>query len=207
MLKSTEITGTLYQSGGDALIESKLTVNSLEIRDLSNPSGSEFGLTNTVITQTLATGLENVLGDTVITNLDVSDRITVRQSVYINTDEFVNSVVESSAYPLVIGTNVDLSVGSSQVYKFRATLPGNGNSTLQIGVGNALANYSGAVAIMDTSSMGNTAARAPGVSHANPNLYVYRAGASRANDFIRVEHNGDFGRIISGGTSGISRLS
>jgi hypothetical protein len=106
--------------------------------------------------------------------------------------------------PLVIGTNVDLSVGSNQVYKFRATLPGNGNSTLQIGVGNALANYSGAVAIMDTSWMGNTAARAPGVSHANPNLYVYRAGASRANDFIRFEHDGNFGRIVSGGTSGIS---
>ena len=105
---------------------------------------------------------------------------------------------------LTVGTNVDFNLGSNQAYKFRATLPGNGNSTLQVGVANGLANYSGSLAIMDFAWMGNTAARAPGVSHANPNLYVYRAGASRANDFIRFEHDGNFGRIVSGGTSGIS---
>lgn len=76
-----------------------------------------------------------------------------------------------------------------------------GLNTLQIGVSPGVAN-SNAVAIVNADNTGSTN-RSPVTSHTNPNLYVYRAGTTSANDFIRIEHDGTNGNIVAGGTSGI----
>jgi hypothetical protein len=76
-----------------------------------------------------------------------------------------------------------------------------GLNTLQIGVSPGVGN-SNAVAIVSTVSTGSTN-RSPVTSHTNPNLYIYRAGTTSANDFIRIEHDGTNGNIVAGGTSGI----
>ena len=76
-----------------------------------------------------------------------------------------------------------------------------GLDTLQIGVSPGAAN-SNAVAIVETNYAGTTN-RSPVTSHTNPNLYIYRAGNTGANDFIRIEHDGTNGNIVAGGTSGI----
>ena len=77
-----------------------------------------------------------------------------------------------------------------------------GLNTLQIGVSPGGTANSNAVAIVNTDNTGSTN-RSPVTSHTNPNLYVYRAGATSANDFIRIEHDGTNGNIVAGGTSGI----
>jgi hypothetical protein len=77
----------------------------------------------------------------------------------------------------------------------------NGLDTLQIAVSPGAAN-SNAVAIAGRGDVG-TANRSPVTSHTNPNLYIYRAGITSANDFIRIEHDGTNGNIVAGGTSGI----
>lgn len=77
----------------------------------------------------------------------------------------------------------------------------NGLDTLQIAVSPGAAN-SQAVAITGRSDAGTTN-RSPVTSHTNPNLYIYRAGNTGANDFIRIEHDGTNGNIVAGGTSGI----
>ena len=77
----------------------------------------------------------------------------------------------------------------------------NGLDTLQIAVSPGAAN-SQAVAITGRSDAGTTN-RSPVTSHTNPNLYIYRAGTTSANDFIRIEHDGTNGNIVAGGTSGI----
>ncbi len=82
-------------------------------------------------------------------------------------------------------------------------LSDTGNNTIQFFTNVTSGTNSGAVAIVDSAGV-NTANRAPGVTHTNPNLYVYRAGSARATDFIRLEHDGTNGEIVSGGTSGIS---
>ena len=77
----------------------------------------------------------------------------------------------------------------------------NGLDTLQIAVSPGAAN-SNAVAIAGRGDVGTTN-RSPVTSHTNPNLYIYRAGITSANDFIRIEHDGTNGNIVAGGTSGI----
>ena len=77
----------------------------------------------------------------------------------------------------------------------------NGLDTLQIAVSPGAAN-SNAVAIAGRGDAG-TVNRSPVTSHTNPNLYIYRAGNTGANDFIRIEHDGTNGNIVAGGTSGI----
>jgi hypothetical protein len=102
--------------------------------------------------------------------------------------------------PLVIANDVSLALGSSSTSVIRHST--TGLDTMQLGVLVGNASYSGAVAIYDY-SVGSAANRSPGISHSNPNLYVYRAGSASANDFIRTEHDGTYGNIVSGGTSGI----
>jgi hypothetical protein len=53
-------------------------------------------------------------------------------------------------------------------------------------------------------NMRGDAKRSPQILLPDPNLYIFARGNSSANDFIRFEHNSLNGRIISGGTSGIS---
>jgi hypothetical protein len=77
-----------------------------------------------------------------------------------------------------------------------------GNRTNQFYTNTASGQNSGAFAIVDSAGRG-AANRSPGVTHTNPNLYVYRSGSERANDFVRMEHDGTAGRIVSGGTTGI----
>jgi hypothetical protein len=78
-----------------------------------------------------------------------------------------------------------------------------GLDTLQIAVSSGVGN-SNAVAIVGNRYVAaGTANRSPVTSHTNPNLYIYRAGITSANDFIRIEHDGTNGNIVAGGTSGI----
>jgi hypothetical protein len=102
--------------------------------------------------------------------------------------------------PLSINPAVALNLGSDGQYNIIRTA--TGNQTAQFVVNCTTGQNSGAFAIVDSAGSLN-ANRSPGVTHANPNLYVYRSGTARANDFIRIEHDGTNGRIVSGGTTGI----
>jgi hypothetical protein len=102
---------------------------------------------------------------------------------------------------LNLGANVRFNFGSDG--QNGVVLSDTGNNTVQLFTTVTTGTNSGAVAIVDAAGV-NAANRAPGVTHTNPNLYVYRAGSANANDFIRFEHDGTNGRIVSGGTSGIS---
>ena len=102
---------------------------------------------------------------------------------------------------ITIGNNVRTSLGSNG--QNGIVLSDTGNDTIQLYTSTTSGTNSGAIAIVDVASVG-AANRSPGVTHTNPNLYVYRSGTVSANDFIRMEHDGTNGRIVSGGTSGIS---
>ena len=102
---------------------------------------------------------------------------------------------------LYLANNVTFSFGSNG--QNGLVLSDTGNDTVQLYTNVTTGTNSGAFAIVDNAGV-NTANRAPGTTHTNPNLYIYRAGSARATDFIRFEHNGTNGRIVSGGTSGIS---
>jgi hypothetical protein len=101
---------------------------------------------------------------------------------------------------ITIGNNVRLSLGSNS--QNGIVLSDTGNDTIQLYTSTTSGTNSGAIAIVDLAGQG-AANRSPGVTHTNPNLYVYRSGSANANDFVRMEHDGTVGRIVSGGTSGI----
>ena len=101
---------------------------------------------------------------------------------------------------LVIGNDTNFSLGSSQVYRMAYTSTGNDTLQITAPVSNSL--YSGAIAIIDNTAVGN-ANRSPGTTHSNPNFYIYSNGASNANDFIRLEHDRTNANIVTGQTSGI----
>ena len=103
--------------------------------------------------------------------------------------------------PLTINGDVALNLGSNSQNGIE--LSSTGNDTIQFFTSTTSGTNSGAIAIVGADGQG-TANRSPGVTHTNPNLYVYRSGSARANDFVRMEHDGTVGRIVSGGTSGIS---
>ena len=103
--------------------------------------------------------------------------------------------------PLSVNTDVTFNLGSDGQYHIVRT--STGNDTTQFVVNCSTGQNSGAFALVDNNGA-LTANRSPGVTHANPNLYVYRSGTVSANDFVRMEHDGTVGRIVSGGTSGIS---
>lgn len=98
----------------------------------------------------------------------------------------------------VINNDVDLGFNSSYSSRIRHTT--TGNDTFQIIVTND-ASHSGAVAIINQQGVG-VVGRSPGITHTNPNLYVYSADHTDANDFIRFEHNQTNANIVSG-TGGI----
>jgi hypothetical protein len=103
--------------------------------------------------------------------------------------------------PLTINGDVNFNLGSNgQNGLVNSTI---GNNTNQFYTNTSSGENSGAFAIIDSAGVG-AANRSPGVTHANPNLYVYRSGSARATDFIRMEHDGTNGRLVSGGTSGIN---
>lgn len=102
---------------------------------------------------------------------------------------------------LVIGSDVRFNFGSNG--QNGVVCSSTGNDTIQFFIDTSTGINSGAVAIVDKAGLGN-ANRSPGATHINPNLYVYRSGSLRATDFIRLEHDGTNGEIVSGGTSGIS---
>jgi hypothetical protein len=102
--------------------------------------------------------------------------------------------------PLTINGDVTFNLGSNgQNGLVNSTI---GNNTNQFYTNTSSGENSGAFAIVDSAGVG-AANRSPGVTHINPNLYVYRSGSARASDFIRIEHDGTNGLIVSGGTSGI----
>lgn len=105
--------------------------------------------------------------------------------------------------PLTVATNTRFNLTSDSSHAFLVTT--TGNDTAQLGVRINSAVYSGAFAIVDDSALG-AANRSPGVTHANPNLYIYRAGSARSTDFIRFEHDGSTGYMVSGGTTDIELL-
>lgn len=101
---------------------------------------------------------------------------------------------------ITIGNNVRTSLGNNG--QNGIVLADTGNDTIQLYTSTTSGTNSGAIAIVDLAGQG-AANRSPGVTHTNPNLYVYRSGSVSANDFIRMEHDGTVGRIVSGGTSGL----
>jgi hypothetical protein len=101
---------------------------------------------------------------------------------------------------ITIGNNVRTSLGSNG--QNGIVLSDTGNDTIQLYTSTISGTNSGAIAIVSEDAT-NNANRSPVTVHTNPNLYVYRTGVTSANDFIRVEHNGTNGLIVSGGTSGI----
>lgn len=103
--------------------------------------------------------------------------------------------------PLSIYPDVQFNLGSDGQYNIVRTAVGN--DTAQFSVNCSSGQNSGAFALVDAVGQ-QQANRSPGVTHTNPNLYVYRSGSASANDFVRMEHDGTVGRIVSGGTSGIN---
>jgi len=105
--------------------------------------------------------------------------------------------------PLIVGSNVQFSFGSDQQYRIARTT--TGLDTLQSGMFCDGVNNSGAFALVALSDQG-LSIRSPATAHTTPNFYIYANASirSNANDFIRFEHNTINGRIVSGGTSGIS---
>ena len=102
--------------------------------------------------------------------------------------------------PMTIANGVGFNLGSNGQHQIVCT--NVGLDTTHFTVNTSTGTNSGAFAIVSHSASG-LANRSPVTSHANPNLYVYRTGSTNANDFIRVEHDGTNGNIVSGGTSGI----
>jgi len=102
--------------------------------------------------------------------------------------------------PLTISNGVALNLGSDGQQNLSRTA--TGLDTTHFSVNTSTGTNSGAFALVSESAAGN-ANRSPVTAHTNPNLYVYRRGVTSANDFIRVEHDGTNGNIVSGGTSGI----
>ena len=102
--------------------------------------------------------------------------------------------------PMTIANGVGFNLGSNGQHQIVCT--NVGLDTTHFTVNTSTGTNSGAFAIVSHSASGN-ANRSPVTSHANPNLYVYRTGTVSANDFIRMEHDGTNGNIVSGGTTGI----
>jgi hypothetical protein len=102
--------------------------------------------------------------------------------------------------PLTILNDTRFQLGSDGHYGLYRT--DTGNNTAQLYALSNNANNSGAFAIVGYFDVGN-ANRSPGITHVNPNLYIYANGVTSANDFIRFEHNRTNGNIVSGGTTGI----
>jgi hypothetical protein len=123
---------------------------------------------------------------------------TIRSS-----DEALNTTGILWDAQLYIGNNVRFNFGSNA--QNGVVLSDTGNDTIQLFTNVTSGTNSGAVAIVDAAGI-NTANRAPGTTHTNPNLYIYRAGSARATDFIRFEHDGSTGYMISGGTSDIELM-
>jgi hypothetical protein len=96
----------------------------------------------------------------------------------------------------IIANDKDIGVGSSQWSRIRHSTVGN--DTLQIGVlTSETLDSSGAVAIITSGHLGSTN-RSPGVTHQNPNLYIYSADNSNPNDYVRIEHDQTNANIIVG---------
>ena len=102
--------------------------------------------------------------------------------------------------PMTIANGVGFNLGSNGQHQIVCT--NVGLDTTHFTVNTTTGTNSGAFAIASAGSSGN-ANRSPVTAHTNPNLYVYRTGTVNANDFIRVEHDGTNGNIVSGGTTGI----
>ena len=94
-----------------------------------------------------------------------------------------------------------LQMGSDGTHALVKTT--TGLDTLQIAVSSGVGNSNAVAIVGDRYVAAGTANRSPVTSHTNPNLYIYRAGITSANDFIRIEHDGTNGNIVAGGTSGI----
>jgi hypothetical protein len=119
----------------------------------------------------------------------------------INSSDGLNTAGILFDTSLSIADNVDLSLTSNNT-KTISTRTSGSTSGMVFGIYNS-ATDNGAVSIMQNNMRGD-AKRSPQILLPDPNLYIFARGNSSANDFIRFEHNSLNGRIISGGTSGIS---
>ena len=123
---------------------------------------------------------------------------TIRSS-----DNALNTAAILWDVPLTLAANVRFNFGSNG--QNGVVLSDTGNDTIQLFTNVNSGTNSGAIAIVDAVGI-NAANRAPGTTHANPNLYIYRAGNARATDFIRFEHDGNTGYMITGGTTDIELM-
>jgi hypothetical protein len=97
---------------------------------------------------------------------------------------------------VVINDDTNLTFGSTSHSRIRHT--STGNNTLQIGVKSTdtVDDCSGSLALIHSSHFG-LASRSPGVTHDNPNLYVYSFDAG-STKYIRFEHDGTDANIVTG---------
>ena len=114
---------------------------------------------------------------------------------------------------ILCNTDFSLSAGKvfafepGQTLKFLSTgIDVNTLRCLQMTLNMAAGSTGNALVLMDTTSTGYGGTRVPNVYFSNPTFMIYSNVniRSNANDFVRFEHNIDNGRMISGGTSGIS---
>jgi len=98
---------------------------------------------------------------------------------------------------LGVNNDRDINMGSSSHSKFRHCT--TGNNTLQVGVqpGDVTDDCAGAFALIHSSHIG-TSFRCPGVTHANPNFYVYTGQSNDADKYIRIEHDATDANIVTG---------
>jgi hypothetical protein len=97
--------------------------------------------------------------------------------------------------PIVMNSNTAFSFEAGQGTKLIHTT--TGNDTLQVVVTTSSSSYSGAFALVNALGQGG-GNRSPGITHSNPNFYVYSADNTNANDFLRFEHDQTNANIVSG---------
>ena len=106
---------------------------------------------------------------------------------------------------LTLSDSVALNIGANAQHSITRVAPSGGSPTVQLSINTSTGTNSGAFAIVDSTGV-NSNKRTPGLTHSNPNLYIYTKGTGSTSDFIRFEHGGATigAQIISGGTTGIT---
>jgi len=110
--------------------------------------------------------------------------------------------------PITLNDLIPINFGSNAQYSINKVLYNSGTpiyGTVQLSTNVTTGQNSGAFALISSDGI-NQQKRTPGVTHSNPNLYIYSKGTSNSTDYIRFEHGGSISgaQIISGGTTGIS---
>lgn len=103
--------------------------------------------------------------------------------------------------PISVSNDIDFIFGANSTSKIRhfTTTPSGvtGPAYLQIGVGAPSSTESSAVGIMRSTHF-DTTGRIIGITHTNPNLYIFSGNNGSTLQYIRFEHDQNDANIISG---------